>query len=394
MKNVSIILLIAILALSWLALDLEAQEPRFRIRVVTEQANIRVKPDIGSEMIFQVPQGTELEAEKKEGEWYLVNFDKPDGSKGRGYVHESLVEVLSIVETRTKRQAAAEQAKPITKETETEKKTRAETQIVRPEIIKSKPGPNFMVTVSAGGIYLTPADLNQSAKGVANYFLYSLHSNEDFTGKSLHLAWGYSLDFFYPLSRNFFIGLGFDYWKGSKETLTRTGSTEAAYSIITRPEVKDLPLRISLLFHPIDFLYIRAGLEVHLAKANYFYRVEEDASWMEWKGRTDGLSLGWVEAVGLKWSVFSWCQVFLEGSYRYARVKNFDGKNIYRDSTGLEQIEEGKLYYWEVETPMGNSFPALFVRDRKPTEPGVIDPRQADINYSGFSLRAGLRFVF
>ncbi len=392
MKNTSIILFVAILALGWMVLDLEAQEQGFRIRVVTEQANIRVRPDIGSEMIFQVPQGTELEAEKKENEWYLVSFDKADGSKGRGYVHESLVEVLSTVEIRTEKKAAAQQAKPVTKEAE--KKAQVETKVIHPETIKAKTGPNFLVNISAGGIYLSPADLNQAAKGVANYFLYSLRSNEKPTGKSLHLAWGYSLDFFYPLNRDLFIGLGFDYWEGSKETLIRTESSEGAYRIITRPEVKDLPLRISVLFYPVDFLYIRAGLEVHLAKANYLYRLEEDESWMEWQGRTDGVNLGWVEAVGLKWPVFSWCQLFVEGSYRYAKVKNFEGKNIYRDSTGLEQIEKGKLYYWEVEIPMGNSFPALFVRDRKPTEPGVIEPRQANINYSGLSLRAGLRFVF
>jgi len=63
------------------------------------------------------------------------------------------------------------------------------------------------------------------------------------------------------------------------------------------------------------------------------------------------------------------------------------------DSDGLVRTEEGKLYYWLVEAE-GQYYPALFIRERMPTEPGVLDPRLADVNLSGFSLRAGIRLSF
>ncbi|MCR4396709.1 MAG: hypothetical protein NUW07_08270, partial [Candidatus Saccharicenans sp.] len=86
-------------------------------------------------------------------------------------------------------------------------------------------------------------------------------------------------------------------------------------------------------------------------------------------------------------------QVYAEAAYRYARVRNFEGKNFYLDSDGLQRTEEGQLYYWLVERA-DKYYPALFVRDRLPTDPGVVNPRTADINLSGFSLRAGLRLTF
>jgi len=57
----------SVLSLGWSALDLRGQNQNLRVRIVSEQANIRVKPDISSEMLFQVPEGTEFQAEKKKG---------------------------------------------------------------------------------------------------------------------------------------------------------------------------------------------------------------------------------------------------------------------------------------------------------------------------------------
>jgi len=52
--------LLAIFFLS--LLSVQAQEKSYRLRVVTELANIRLKPDIGSEIIHQVFQGKILES--------------------------------------------------------------------------------------------------------------------------------------------------------------------------------------------------------------------------------------------------------------------------------------------------------------------------------------------
>jgi outer membrane biosynthesis protein TonB len=72
-----------------------AQEAPLKLKVVTDQANIRKEPDIGSPIIHMAPRGTVLEGESQEGEWYCVRFISDRGQATTGFVHESLVIVTS-----------------------------------------------------------------------------------------------------------------------------------------------------------------------------------------------------------------------------------------------------------------------------------------------------------
>jgi len=113
-------------------------------------------------MLWQIVEGTELEAEEKEGEWYLVVVEKPDGSRIRGYVHESLVEVIT---TGSKPAAVAAVSKPETR--------RLKPEEVRPGREK-RAGQGYLVFLGGGGLYLSPADLNRAAQGVTDYYLAEL----------------------------------------------------------------------------------------------------------------------------------------------------------------------------------------------------------------------------
>lgn len=383
MKRTTFFLLIFPMLLTSFFLPLPGQAQKIRLKVVSEQANIRLKPDIGSEMIWQVPQGSELEADKKEGEWFEVIVTRPNGSRLRGYVHESLVEVVEggVVPRPPGREAI----------------TRVETpsltaRVAAPSRKKAAPI-DLMLTVMVGGLYLSPGDLNQAAEGVTSYYLSELNTGRQAALSGLHLVLTYGLDCFYPLSRQIFLGLGFDYLQGSKDSAISLSLEGLDHKVITRPGIRDLALRLSVLYYPVDIFYIRAGFEANLARVSYLYRLEQGDQYLEWKGHASGINAGWQEAAGIQWPVTSWLQVYAEAAYRYARIRNFEGKNLYSDSDGLQRKEEGRLYYWQVEQA-DKYYPALFVRDRLPTDPGVINPRRADINFSGFSLRAGLRLLF
>ncbi len=381
MKKFSYVLSAGLIMLSLLTVPAASQVQKLRLKVVSEQANIRLKPDIGSEMLWQVPQGTELEAERKEGDWYLVAVEKPDGTRVQGYVHESLVEVVG---SRLKPAPLVPVRQP--------ERPRPKAVEVRPW--REKPArPDYLLTVAGGGFYLSPADLNRAAQGVTDYYLAELGTGRKASLNGLHLAWCYGLEFFYALGRQLFLGLGFEYMQGARESAVSFNQDSSHFRLLTRPGLRNLSWRVSLLYQPADIFYIRTGLETNLARAGYLYRVEQDDLWLEWKGRASGLNVGWMEAAGVQWPVSSWLQVYVEGAYRYARIRNFEGYNDYTDSDGLARTEKGKLYYWLVEAG-GRYYPALFIRDRTPADPGVLDPRLADVNLSGFSLRAGLRLVF
>lgn len=374
-------MIISLIFLGCLVLTVSGQTQKFRLRVVTEQANIRLKPDIGSEMIWQVRQGIEMEAEKKEGEWYLVVLEKPDGSLIRGYVHESLVEIVTSG------------LKPTVSTGIRQPESRPPKSVPVSPVQAETKGANFLMTFFGGGAYLSPGDLNRAAQGVTDYYLADLNAGRKASLRGLHLVFCYGLDIFYHFSRQLALGLGFDYQQGADESAVNFSISNLNYGLVTRPGIKNLSFRVSMLFQPANIFYIRVGLETNLARLSYLYRIEQDDSWMEWRGRANGLNVGWTEAAGVQLPVASWLQLYAEGAYRYARIRNFEGTNYYLDSDGLERTEKGKLYYWTVNSD-GKYYPALFIRDRLPTDPGVTAPRTADIDLSGLSLRAGLRLSF
>ena len=65
-----------------------------KLKVVTEQANIRLKPSIGSIIIKQVPQGTILESTAQQGDWFLIQLSPDELEQVTGYVHESMVIII------------------------------------------------------------------------------------------------------------------------------------------------------------------------------------------------------------------------------------------------------------------------------------------------------------
>ena len=87
------VLVVGLVAAPLLAAAQAAPGP-VKIKVTAEQANLREKPDIGSGIVQQIPEGTVLDADRKEGEWYFVRYTLEDGGVIGGYIHESLVQVV------------------------------------------------------------------------------------------------------------------------------------------------------------------------------------------------------------------------------------------------------------------------------------------------------------
>jgi len=74
-------------------LPLAGQTEKQKIKVVVENATIRAKPDLQSNVIKQPALGAVFEVEKKEGEWFTVKVQTEVGVLLTGYVHEMFVEL-------------------------------------------------------------------------------------------------------------------------------------------------------------------------------------------------------------------------------------------------------------------------------------------------------------
>ena len=64
-----------------------------KVKVITEDANLKESPEIGAKTLAKLPLNTILQADEKQGEWYKVSLEW-EGRRVAGYIHEMLVSVI------------------------------------------------------------------------------------------------------------------------------------------------------------------------------------------------------------------------------------------------------------------------------------------------------------
>jgi len=399
MKRIILIFALWLGLTSSLLLSLESQKFPFKLEVVTEQANIREKPDIGDAIIQQVTRGTILESTKKVGEWYLVRLKVDEDRLLLGYVHESLVlriePPVKEPELMEKEEEKPEVKNKIPKE-KVKKPKQEKIQLAPPPTItpvaEEPLKKQFMLSIFGGGNYISGGDLNEGAEGFAEFYRDELQIEGK--GKPLHLGYIIGAELSFPLSSRLFLGIGADYLRGRKESSTEHSETLPGNSFATRPEIQALPLRMVFSYYPASFLFLKGGVEYYFAKISYFYYFQEGDYWKEWEGKADGQGLGIQGALGAEWNLSSYFCLFAEVTGRYAKIKEFEGEDTSTDSDGFVYTEEGTLYSFQAIGANQKAYPQLFIRQKKPAEAWVTNPQEARMDLSGVALRLGFRIKF
>ena len=359
-----------------------------KLRVTAEQANVREKPDIMSAILQQLPEGATLEAERKEGEWYAVLVEKEEGGFMLGYVHESLVMVI-------------EEARPepaVVKPVEEKK----EEPLWLPPQTSPVPAEKERLSVAfwLGGRHAAVGDLNDGAKGLARYYESRLGAFGDGEVEAIHFGYLLGAEVRIPLSSQLALSLGAEYSSGeaTSSVAFKEGSSEALYS--TKPWLRTTPISLALLYYPLRFLYVKAGLDYTFARCAYFYRFstpdpyEQSEFWQSWTGEASSSGFGYQLGLGLEWPVGSRISLLAEAAFRHGRLGDLKGEDFYQESTKYQSRERGTLYRIQATAGGPEIFPLVFIRDREPTEAGVLDVRKAELDLSGYSLRLGLKVRF
>lgn len=380
-------ILILLPLLFLLGMTTHAQEVILKLKVVTEQANIRLKPDIGSIIIQQVPKGTILESSGKEGDWYRIHIETEEPESSLGYVHQSLVIEISPPRTKEKEPEEVE---------EEPKEEPTKIRVFPPMPPPSLPARHQLDLFLSGGIdFVNGGDLNTGAQGLADFTKDSLALEGKAKINPVRLSYIFGADLSFPLLNHFSLGLGADYFLGEEESRVDFQlNSSTTHRFITRPKIQALPLRIFLSFQPISFFYLKTGVEYYFAECVYLYRYEREEGWQEWQGESKAQDFGFLGGFGLEWKVLSPLSFFLEAVGRYARIIGFEGKNTYRDSDGSVTTEEGKLYFYQGKGAGEKTYPLLFVRKNKPEGFDVSEAKEAIVDFSGISLKVGIKIRF
>lgn len=382
--KIQIILVLLVLLSS---ISVIAQSNPSQIKVVTEQANIRLRPDIGSVIIRQVPKGTILASWEKTGEWYKVELEEGQ-EQVFGYVHESLVILIS-----------PPPPEKIKDETPPEIEEGEPAEPPRPRFIPPSPPPSqptkplFDLFLSGGGGFVLGGDINDGAQGLADFYSQALIAEGRGDVDPVRLGLVYGIELSIPLLPNLFVGLGGDYFE-SKETSRVEYSAAGSDVFLTRPKIQALPVRAFFTFYPTTSFYIKAGVEYTFAKAFYFYRFETANTLEEWRGEAKAQDFGFMGGLGIEWELFKPVRLVVEALGRYAMIKGFEGESSYRDNVGILNTESGKLYIYQGTSSSGGTVPLLFIRETEPSGPDVSDSKEATVNFSGVSVKVGIKIRF
>jgi hypothetical protein len=405
-KACAFLLSIAILFLSMAT----GEEVLRKLKVVTEQANIRLKPSIGSIIIKQVPEGTILESTAQEGDWFLIKLTPDELQQVSGYVHESMVIVIEgppreqeepeiIIEEEEAIKPEEETKKPeeqkiVEKPSEEPVITPPSQPVITPPPSSKPPRFLFDLAFSGGGSFVSGGDLNDGSQGLVDYRSYTLVAQPQGETKPAHLSYILGGELNLALSSRFSLGIGVDYFLGEKESSVEFPDDPSSETITVHPKMQAVPLRLALSYYPLRNFYVKIGVEYYLAKCSYYYRFQRVGSWEEWRGEATAQDLGALAGLGFEFELTPSLNFIIEATIRYARVSGFTGRDRSKDSTGMNHIEEGTLYFYRVQTAGEDSYPHLFIRENTPTEAGVFDPREAVINFSGLSLKTGFKIKF
>lgn len=386
MEKTTITLLSFWIVLSFIAPTAsEAQDISIKLKVITDQANIRQKPDLGSMLILQVPQGTILESKGKKGEWYLVTVKTEEGKLVSGYVHESLVMRIQ----------------PITKKvvSEKEKEEREEKPVIQtPPVIPIPKKPlkiNFAFSFSGGGNYISGEDLNKGARGFAQFHTDELGIEGEVDVKPVHLSYIVGGEVSISLAPQSLLGIGIDYFLVKKESLMVYQANDIKVTLSTKPKLQVVPLRIVLSNYLLPFLFFKCGIEYYFVKFSYFNHFEAGASWEEKSGQARSQGFGIIGALGSELKLASNLTFIIEATGRYARINGFRGTGTRMNSQGVDSTEEGWLYLYHKQNVNQNLYPQVEIREKIPAEGGEFDPRrEALLDLSGISLKMGFKIQF
>jgi hypothetical protein len=398
-KDLNIIFFLMILLLLNSTQSAQGQELEIKLKVVAEQANIRLEPDIASIIIRQLSKGTILKSTGKEGEWYAVELISKEGTSVSGYVHESLVVLFeappAVKEKHQKIQEEEKQTEKVEIEPPEQEKTRIPpSSEIEAKTSQEKRLQHFDFTLFAGGHYTVGGDLNEGSLGLVDFYSGVLGTSPKGDIKPVHYGFSLGGEFLILLTPRLSLGFAIESIQSEKESLADFIQDLQTFAVKTRPKLSAVPVGIVLSYSLTPDLYIKGEFSYYFAKCSYFYQFQEEEHMQEWHGQATSQGLGFQGGVGFNRNIASHLSLVVELAGRYAKIDGFQGKDSFRDTSGQTLTEEGMLYLIQAEVSEQQSYPLLFIRESKPHEAGVLEAREAQVDFSGVSLKVGLRIRF
>lgn len=392
MKKSAFVLIFCLLLVLFLS-ELSFAE-KVKVRIVDNNANIRLKPDLKSSVISKPPLGVILESDKKVGEWFRVNLPPDEnGFIVTGYIHSSIVEIMD--EEALDKKEVKEKPVPPPKPS-------------KPPGYPPSPGLEIGVKFSGGMSYLLIGDPNSYLVGREDSLLdWARVLNYTHEGEFKKLHWGSDFEgdviVYLTPQLGVSIGSGYIYGKKGKDAGKITG-TRVPSSITDTSTVEmkasAIPIRLGAYYYlPVSSknrFFLNGGVGYYFAKLSIAYRTVWNGSEYTKEQEASGKGIGFQGGIGFEYDISKNIAFMIEGQGRCAKIGGFEG-NLEIRSPGLNTSEEGTLYYYEYQdtwTPTSGWYPTVRIEDQDPSGTDYRNVREAIVDFSGFTFRAGIKIKF
>jgi len=286
-------------------------------------------------------------------------------------------------------------------------------------IANSEEGEDFKLKLSIkinwGLRYMSVGDINTHLESLDNYISHRTFYEGGKTKGINNYGTDFEGELRLDISSKFAISVGIAYMSGkSRSDFETVGSFPLQMPMIgpfywhkffSESKVKTIPLKFGIYYTlPISSrinLFINSGLGYYFSKASLDkthvplplegYGID-DSRYHVYDVSSNGL--GFHGGVGFEYNIANFFGLVIEVQTRYARIKNLKGKRLYCSWFGPRMEEEGILYIGErdlTDEGYGENCPDLIISQSKPNGDEYRNIREAVLDFSGLSLRVGIR---
>jgi len=247
--------------------------------------------------------------------------------------------------------------------------------------------------VFGGGNYLAGGDLNKGLQGWADYWKatrdYQGYTKQTGSFNPIHLGPNAGADIIFHLSPNWGVGIGTEYLVASnKSNFTFQSATQTLnWEYLGKPSA--LPVKVGVFyFLPLSnklTLGFHAGAGYYWANARLESRQDVYPS-IKYIIDSSAKGIGYHGGISLEMKLCSSVSFLIEAAGRYAVLSGFTGTVTINNAGGWK----GTLRYWEAKTSYLDNYAYIDLTEAAPTGTSIKLARDAKIDFSGVSLRAGI----
>lgn len=273
--------------------------------------------------------------------------------------------------------------------------------------------PRLSIKLSGGLSYFNIGDINNYLKTYDNYLSVMTHYEGGET-KTFNYIYDLEGEFRLDIGSKFALSAGIGYISGkNKSYFEYTGPFpfQVAYEnnqkYFIKHEVEVIPLLFGIHYKlPVSQrtnIFVNSGIGFYFSK-DFLYKCHWSSAVGQWpviytKEEIYDVSssgLGLRGGIGFEYGIANNLAFVLEIQGRYARIGNLKGTRFYSLTFLADQGKEegGTLYIGErdmTDEGYGESCPDLIISSTKPVGDEFKNVRKAILDFSGMSLRAGVR---